>query len=191
MADPVDVIVSANGGSWSARAPQIPGLAIAQPTAQTMREAIPDAIRFGLDDPPLLPEIDVHVEYEIGEDVFVRVAQDRHGWERQHIAERLTASLSVEGAAGPLHTAPANKLGEVVYVCAMPSDRIGWFARQMEPAGDWLTAVVPVAEQLIWTFSLGTGPDDGAVSLEDLGVTPDTPMSSLMATAPVPPRARL
>jgi hypothetical protein len=185
--DAIDVVVRADGDSWGAWSLQLPGFAAAQPTAEELRAALPEAVAFALGGPARTP-ITVHVEFEIS-GVVVRVAQDRYRWERQHVAERLVAALAVEDQVSDLRGAPANALGDIVYVCAMPSDQVGWLARQMDPKSDWLTAVVSVADEMIWTFSFGTGHDsDGRVDEFDLPL--DTPMSLLMA-AGTATRARL
>jgi hypothetical protein len=185
--DTIDIVVRQDGDSWGAWSPQLPGFAAVQPSAEDLRRELPDAVSFAVGEagPPLFT---LHVELEIN-GVVVRIAQDSYRWERQHVAERLAAALAVENQVGDLRAAPANALRDVVYVCAMPSDRIGWFARQMDPKADWLTAVVSVADEMIWTFSFGTGYGDDP-DVEDLDLDPDTPVSFLMA-AGTASRARL
>jgi hypothetical protein len=39
-----------------------------------------------------------------------------------------------------------NKVGETVYVCAVPSDTLGWLAAQLDRPGDALVAALTIAD---------------------------------------------
>jgi len=53
---------------------------------------------------------------------------DEHRDQRQAVYERLGQVLSVPRQAESLVSAVTNKVGETVYVCAVPSDTLGWLA---------------------------------------------------------------
>jgi hypothetical protein len=51
----------------------------------------------------------------------------------------------------------------------------------MDPKSDWLTAVVSVADEMIWTYSFGVGQEIHAEA-EEFDLPLDTPMSFLMTS---------
>jgi hypothetical protein len=154
VAETVEVIVRHDQGTWAAWSPQCPGLAIVQPTQSDLVDVLPgvlaeyvaaagDAVP-GVD----VPGVRLHVEFEV-QGVVVRVCQDEQLWERQHVGERLATAIGGDRRA-EFADAPANPLGDVVFVCALPTDTLGWALRQMEIPADTLNIVTPVADNLIW-----------------------------------------
>lgn len=179
MTRAITVIVRRDGESWSAWSPQCPGLAVAEPTAAELRGALPEALAwyfYGDFDFEIL----VHLEQEL-RGVVVRIAQDDFLWERQLVAERLGAALGVEDQAEQLRAAPANSAGEVVYVCALPSDSISWLTAQTEEISDPVVVALPVAESMLWTLQLGGGRRTGA-GTAGAGYPPDTTFGEIMTT---------
>jgi hypothetical protein len=82
---------------------------------------------------------------------------------RLEALDRLGRAMQVPEQAESLLSAAANAVGEVVYVCALPSDTLGWVAAQLGPNGDALNAAVTGQERsrprlgthvLTWAFGL-------------------------------------
>ncbi|MCK9896884.1 hypothetical protein [Frankia sp. AgB32] len=179
MTRAITVIVRRDGESWSAWSPQCPGLAVAEPTAAELRGALPEALTWYFDGDSDF-EILVHLEQEL-RGVVVRIAQDAFGWERQLVAERLGAALGVEDQAERLRAAPPNSAGEIVYVCALPTDPISWLTTQVGDVADPVVVALPAAEAMLWTLQFGTGSRAGAGSV-DVGYLPDTTFGEIMTT---------
>ena len=74
MAEHVAVVVRVDGDSWAAWSPQCPGLSIVEPSAEALREAVPGAVRFYLQDPAGEVDPKFHLEREL-HGVVIRVAQ--------------------------------------------------------------------------------------------------------------------
>ncbi len=154
MARPVDVIVRRDEDMWAAWSPQCRGLTIVQPTPAHMRKALPAALRefFGS---AQTVDIRIHVEDEV-RGAVVRVAQDDHLWERQHTAARIAAALGDPDQRAQILAETQNSLGEVVFVCALPGDTGEWLMRQLDEDGDFVHAVISVADNLIWGSGFGS-----------------------------------
>ncbi|WP_131765408.1 hypothetical protein [Candidatus Protofrankia californiensis] len=157
MARTIAVIVRCDGDSWAAWSPQCPGLAVIQPTAAELRNALPGALAGYFDGHEAF-ETEVHLENEL-RGVAVRVAQDQLRWERHLLAERIAAALGVEEQAQAMRSAPASSLGDIVYATVLPADTIGWLTHQMDVDGDAITVALPVADELIWTTTLASAAD--------------------------------
>ncbi len=72
-------------------------------------------------------------------------------WARHLPADRIAAVLGVEEQARVMRSAPANSLGDVVYVTVLPADTVDWLTRRMDLDGDALTVALPIADALLWT----------------------------------------
>ncbi|WP_052710666.1 hypothetical protein [Pseudofrankia sp. DC12] len=153
MAELVDLIVRQDGDTWAAWSPRCPGLAIIQVTESDLVREARSAVREYLADPKA--ELRLHVESEVRGVVF-RVCQDEHQWARHHVVDRLAAVLGDSNQAADLAARDANALGDVVFVCAMPTDTLDWVERQMEP-GDALNMAISVADALIWVRTFRSG----------------------------------
>jgi hypothetical protein len=78
--------------------------------------------------------------YELGGgELVTRVALDAHASERREVHERLGRALAVPDQLRSLLGGPVNRVGEVIYVCAIPSDTVGWLEDQLDMRGDALT----------------------------------------------------
>lgn len=97
----------------------------------------------------------MHVESEVRGIVF-RVCQDEHRWARHHVVDRLAAVLGDPDQAPHLAARDSNALGDVVFVCAMPTDTLDWVERQMDPE-DALNMAVSVADAMIWVSTFRRG----------------------------------
>ncbi|EIV94043.1 hypothetical protein [Frankia sp. QA3] len=187
MTRAVSVIVRRDGVSWSAWSPQCPGLAIAEPTATELRSAFPDALAWYFDGNRDL-DMQIHLEQEL-RGVVIRIAQDTQVWERQLVAGRLGAALGVDSQAAELRSAALNAAGEIVYVCALPSDPVSWLTAQMDDETDAVVVTLPSAESMLWTLQFGTVGSRGEKP-SSLRYRPETTFGEIMPTF-AGPRLRL
>jgi hypothetical protein len=72
-----------------------------------------------------------------------RIAIDEHHAARLTVYDRIRQVTAAPVQAESLLSAAPNSPGEIVYVCAVPSDTIGWLAEQLDPRGDAFVAVTP------------------------------------------------
>ncbi|WP_462188797.1 hypothetical protein [Frankia sp. CcWB2] len=181
MGRPVSLIVRHDGPSWSAWSPQCPGLAMAQPSAAELRAALPDVLAwyFGEDTDT---DAQIHVERRLCGGVVVRIAQDAQLWERQLVADRLGEALAAGDQAARLRAAPGNAAGEVIYVCALQSDRVSWLTGQLEDENDAVVAILPVAETMLWTMRFGAAHSGAGESVQPPAYRPETTFSEVMRT---------
>lgn len=181
----IEVMVREDGGSWAAWSPQCPGLMVVEPTPEELREALRPALRFYYSDDQEAATASrymVNLEQEIN-GVVVRVRQDEHAYERQLLAQRVAAQLGGTETAEDMRSSPANPLGDVVFVCALPSDTFGWIGRQMEDE-DTINVVLPASELFVWSmsFSNSTRPRSLAAGRRgsDLGYQESTTLGQMM-----------
>lgn len=187
MSEPIHLIVRvSDDGSAYATSPQAPGLMYGRPSLKDLRSDLQDVLAFHFDRPEPFDVIE-HLErhYEIaGRELVTRVAQDEHRDQRQAVYERIGRALTVLGQAEALVSAVTNKAGEAVYVCAVPSDTLGWLAAQLDGSGDALVAALTTADQFLLTLPIaadeGTRPGWSVRSS-----TPDTPLSEVVQSIPV------
>jgi hypothetical protein len=129
--------------------------------------------------------------YDIaGRELVTRMALDEHRDQRQAVYERLRRALEVPGQAEALLSTVTNRVGETVYVCAVPSDTLGWLAAQLDGSGDAFVAALTTADQFLLTLPVAT--DDGIHPAWSVGsVTPATQLSEIVQRIPIvtPPQA--
>jgi hypothetical protein len=118
-----------------------------------MRAALRDALVWYFDGDTDF-DVQIHLEQEL-RGVVVRIAQDTDAWERQLVAERLSAALGVDSQAAELRAAAPNAVGEVVYVCALPSDQISWLTAQLDDEFDAVVVTLSATETMLWTLQFG------------------------------------
>lgn len=180
----VEVIVREDGGSWSAWSPQCPGLLVVQPSPEDLREALRPALQFYFaDDQEATTALRyvVNLEQEIN-GVVVRVRQDEDAYQRQLLAQRVAAKLGGLDTAEDMRSSPVNPLGDVVFICALPSDTFGWISRQMEDE-DTINVVLPASEIFVWSVSFSsTQPPASAAGPRgsDLGYQESTTLGEIM-----------
>ncbi|ETA02993.1 hypothetical protein CcI156_03220 [Frankia sp. CcI156] len=179
MSKVVSVLVRRDGPCWSAWSPQCPGLVAAETTAEEMRAALPDLIAWYFDGDPDV-NLRIHLELEV-RGVIVRIAQDADAWERQLVAERLGAALGMDSQAEQLRAVRANAAGEVVYVCALPSDQISWLTGQMDDEDDAVVVALPATESELWTLQFDALRRRGEKA-PGAGYRPEATFDEIMAT---------
>src|ERR1700761_1316442 len=108
------------------------------PSLEDLRSGLQDVLAFHFDRPGPFDVIEhLEREYEIaGHELVTRIAQDEHRDQRDAVFERIGRALAVSGQAEALVSTVTNTVGEAVYVCAVPSDTLGWLTAQLHGAGD-------------------------------------------------------
>jgi predicted RNase H-like HicB family nuclease len=150
----VHVVVRAeDDGAFFVRSPQVPGLAYGAASLAEVRSDLQGVLAFALDSPGPFDVVEHHEwRFDVGErEVVVRLAADEHETERHEVYERLARAVAVPDQADALLDAPADAVGEVLYLCAVPSDRVRWIAAQLDRSGA-ATLAVAVADELLLTY---------------------------------------
>lgn len=153
-ADVLHVIVRAEeDGTFFARSPQVPGLAYGADSLAELRAGLDDVLVLALERPgPFLIAEHHERHFEVaGRELVVRLAADDMHEQRQEAYARLARAVSVPEQVEALLDAPADIVGEILYLCAVPSDTVHWIAAQLDPDGA-ATLAVAVADELLLTY---------------------------------------
>jgi hypothetical protein len=163
----VSVILREEAEGWWAHTPQIPDLVTGDDTEAELLASLPGTIAWCFEDDGIDDDFDIqlHVEREVG-GVFVRVARDEHQAARQEVADRITAALADPDLAERLRNAPRNRVGDVVYICVLPTDTHAWLDDQLEERRGAVNVVVPLSATVLWARAYrgqraGIPPDAG------------------------------
>jgi len=114
-----------------------------------------------------------------GDEYTVRIASEPDRASRLETFRRLVGVLSTDQRRILLDAARSST-GEVAFVVALPTDTLGWLDEQLYDEDDVITIVVPVAEEHLFTPSVGTGPREGWTSLVERGWSAETTVSEVM-----------
>jgi predicted RNase H-like HicB family nuclease len=188
--EPIHLIVRDTGEGFYATSPQAPGLAYGRATVAELRADLSDVLGFHFNRPGPFRVLE-HLERQDtveGRELVTRVANDQYRDQRQEVAARLARALTVPAQARSLLEGPANRVGEVVYLCAVPSDTIGWLAGQLDPRGDAAVVAVAIAEPFVFAVPVASG--DGTaqvagVSIAARGYAPGTTLGELVRDTPI------
>ena len=187
MSEQIHLIIRIAGdGSAYATSPQAPGLAYGRPSLEELRSDLEDVLSFHFGRPGPFDVIEHHERhYEIaGRELVTRLAMDEHRDQRQAVYERIGQVLSVPEQAESLVSAVTNKAGETVYVCAVPSDTLGWLAAQLDGPGDALVAALTIADHFLLTLPIAA--DDGThPAWSQRSSSPETRLSEIVQKIPV------
>jgi hypothetical protein len=187
LEDQIQLIVRlSDDGSAYATSPQLPGLLYGRSSLSELRRDLDGVLAFHLDRPGPFDVVE-HRErqYEFGGgELVVRMAADNHQAERAAVARRIVAIAQVPRQAESLVTVATNRVGESVYVCALPSDTVGWLAAQMDPRGDGLVAALTIADDFLLTLPLAVN-DGTRPAWRPSEASGDTRLSEIMQQAPV------
>jgi hypothetical protein len=177
----------------SMHSPQVPGLVFGRPDARALLYELNDTLAFA--DAPDLPR-EIHEERRgvspEGNEYLIRFAAppEPHHAVRLGCAARLERALTVDGQRQDMLAGPTLVTGEVLYICVLASDTVGWIADQLEP-GETGIAAVTVADQYIWTAPLSNGGQlPGAEPLSSLGLTDASTVSDWMSVVSASHSAR-
>lgn len=187
MSEPIHLIIRLSGdGSAYATSPQAPGLVYGRSSLEDLRSDLQDVLAFHFDQPGPFDVIEHHERhYDVaGRELVTRIALDNHLDQRQAVYERLGRALSVPGQAQALVSTVTNKVGEAVYVCAVPPDTLGWLAAQLDGPGDALVAALTTADQFLLTLPIAA--DEGTHPAWSIGSSAaETPLSEVVQRIPV------
>jgi len=181
------IVRLSDDGKAYATSPQAPGLAYGRPSLRELRADLDDVLAFYFGHPGPFTVVE-HLErhYDLaGGELVIRVAVDSHSADRESVADRIRQAASVPEQAKSMVSA-ANALGEAVYVCAVPTDTLGWLEGQLQPTGpvDMINAALPIADDFLFTLPVAAGAGDrppGALP----SATPDTTLSEIMRRTPI------
>jgi hypothetical protein len=187
MSEQIHMIVRLSGdGSVYATSPQAPGLVYGSASLEELRSELEDVLSFHFGRPGPFDVIE-HLErhYDIADrELVTRLAMDEHRDQRQAVYEHIGQVLSVPGQAESLVSAVTNKVGETVYVCAVPSDTLGWLAAQLDGSGDALVAALTIADHFLLTLPIAA--DEGTHPAWSQGSSsPETQLSEITQKIPV------
>lgn len=170
------------GGLFYVTSPQAPGLMYGEETLEAVRHGIQGALAFHFGVPGPYPVVEHHeCHHEIGDgELVTRIAIDGHLADRQVVQDGIRAALRVPEQIDALLSAPANRVGEVVYVCAVATDTLGWLGAQLDPRGsDTFMIAAAVGEALLFTVALAR--DEERAEAGDLLITqPDMTVAEVI-----------
>lgn len=188
MAETIHLFVRPTAGDRDVyvTSPQAPGLAFGRTTLRQIREELDDALAFHFDRPGPFDVVEHHErQHDIaGDGLVTRMALDERREERQVVYERIGAATRAPGQVKRLLNAPATKVGEVVYVCAVPSDSLAWLGDQLDPRdGDALMATVVVSDERLLAVAMVRS--EGHARCGSMAVANDSTVADVIRTVAV------
>ncbi|MEU0519413.1 hypothetical protein [Streptosporangium sp. NPDC006007] len=179
--------------------PQAPGLMYGRPTLKELRAGLQDVLSFHLERPGPFEVVEHHERhYDIADgELVTRLACDQHVKARQAAYAALGRAIQDPDQARGLVSAPTNAVGEVVYICGVMSDTIGWIMEQLDSRGDTANVIVSVADSMVVTMPFAYAQDhEDMVSIANKSYTLETTLSEVVrniqivtSTAVAPARA--
>jgi hypothetical protein len=188
----IDVIVYVEDGMWTATSPQVPGLVGGRESGDELARDLPDMLRFAEVNPDDLT-MRIHQETLISApegDFVTRVARDEHFSMRREVAARIESALTIDIQREDMFDAPRTPTGEVLYICAVPTDTVRWLVEQLHPDGDGAVAAVCVADDMIWAAHFYVSGSGDGQPLEHFGFSLDTTLSEIMQSQVIANRPR-
>lgn len=190
LTDAIHLVIRITDEGFYATSPQATGLVYGRSTLAELHAGLDEVLRFHLGHPGPFQLVEHHERhYDIyGRELVTRIALDEHRDERQEVYMRVGRTLALPDQARSLGEGPTNRVGEVVYVCAVPSDTVGWLAAQLDPRGDALMVAVAIADLHALTMPFGYDEEYAKpVGLPIGGEWPatDTTIGEIMQSTPV------
>lgn len=154
---------------WTVRSPGVPGLIAAAADYDRLFEELAcllGAAGVDLSTDLLRHHFERHVS--VGDtDVVIRVAGDEHRGLREHTASRIVAAMISPERRRQLLSVPRTATGEVLYICVVPTDTVGWVTGQLGGDGDAAAVAMSLGGPTIWTAHF-TDRATGDVSMQAL-----------------------
>ncbi|MFI6581674.1 hypothetical protein [Embleya sp. NPDC050493] len=188
MSELFHLIIRDTQTGFYATSPQAPGFMLGRSTLDELRADLLDALAFHFEEARPLEIVEHHErlhDLEAGE-LVTRLATDKHHGERLEVYTRIATALQVPEHVPELLGGIRNKVGEVVYVCAVSSDTLDWLFTQLDEQGDAFSVAIAISEPFLMTFPLSVGPEDEAggaresVTIGSRGYTKDTTLAEIM-----------
>ena len=184
--DTVHVLLTDYGQfGWGISSPQMPELIGGRDSYEELVADLEQLLAFGgaSEQAPRLLHLQKHRMLMNGDEFIIRVARDEKFEARWHVGQQLTAALNIAGQLHAMLSVPRRPTGELLFICAEPSDTVGWIVEQLNDH-DAACVVVGVASELIRTQFFGSGPSDSAdepwVRLADMGWSDRTTLSEII-----------
>lgn len=160
----------------------------AGPTWDQARDEFLRAAEFHFDDD--WPEVSIvhHIEREAVPGVWVRTALDRYSMQREHVADALRHSLSIDDQLRyTLASALESSTGDIVFVCCVPGDRLSWVSDQLART-DAFQVAARLQGQMYWWMPLAaaasTKATEDSETLLEAGLTgPEATVADLVPIA--------
>lgn len=181
------IIRLSDNGKAYATSPQAPGLVYGRPSLKELRHDLDEVLAFHFERPGpfrVVEHIERHYDLADGE-LVIRIAMDAYTGEREAVANRILQVASLPEQARALVSA-ANPIGEAVYVCAVPSDTLGWLGAQLQPTmpGDMINAALTIADGFLFTMPVAVGDGDGPTWPVG-SAPPTTSLAEIMQRTPI------
>jgi len=193
----IDIVVTREGESWTVTSPQLPGFVGGRDSEDELRRDLWGMLRFaGVEDGTGLRHHEEVVHTTPEGDFVIRVANDEYRQQRLEVAGRVERALTIAVQREDMLNSPLTSTGDVLFICAVPSDTIAWCAGQLEADGHGAVVVLGVADQLIWAMHLYVGEARALTAHppEDYGWSLDTSLGEVMRRVPFanhPPQLQL
>ncbi|MFK4187754.1 hypothetical protein ACI2L4_27670 [Streptomyces sparsogenes] len=192
----IHLIVRQTEDGLYATSPQLPGFMFGCATISSLRAGLQEALAFHANTPGPFRVLEHHERhYDIADgEIVTRLANDELGNERQIVYERLGRAIQDPEQAKSISRGISNPVGEVVYVCAVPSDTLGWLTAQLSDPEDAFYAAVSIGEHMLMTLPFAHGeryskyPDTYRSGAR--GYNAETRLSEIIRATPIvtPPR---
>ncbi len=193
----IELILREEAGAWGAWSPSVQGFYV---TADSAHECVSRAKKVTAAE--LGEPVDVFGNQErVVDGLVIRVAGHRPGFDlRVAVAQRLENLIRYDRAQIDDDALTHNRLGEIIYVCALPDDTVGWLAAQMDERGDGLQVATlldhvglpapPDKANFIWSAGIRIGDDIDGSTLQESGMSLKTTVADYLRTMiPTQPEA--
>lgn len=178
-------------GAVYATSPQAPGLMIGRPGVRELRTDLADTLAFHFERPGPFTVTEHHEQHHeiAGGELVIRLAADTHAEDRRVAADRIRAALRIPEQAAQLISGPDNRVGETVYICALPTDTVGWLLAQLDPRGEAVTVAMAIGDGLLFTLPIAYGEEhlgtDGFPGVSSGATEPDATLGRIMRETPI------
>lgn len=187
MPERIDAILTEHPGyGWEIESPQLPELVGGRETKEALEAELKDLLVFGGASRDAVPALyyQRYLPIDGGDKFAVRVRKDSHVEDRVRVARRIKGALTDKKQLASMSRFPQRSTGEIVFVCAVASDRIDTLTRQLETGGDAIVIAMAVADQMLYTTPVSneayTNNRPGWLSLDDVGLGADATVGDLV-----------
>ncbi|MER6554595.1 hypothetical protein ABT148_25010 [Streptomyces sp. NPDC001725] len=187
----IHLIVRKTEDGLYATSPQLPGFVYGRQSLAELRTDLSAALSFHTGEPGPHRVLEHHERcYDVaGGEVVTRLAFDERASDRQLVYERIGQTIRDPKQASSLAHGVANQVGEVVFVCALPSDTLGWLSAQLSEPLDAFYAAVAISDQMLLTLPFAHGEAHAGIGQTYVagakGYTAETTLSEIIRSTRV------